>query len=851
MKNYRLFLAFALCMLVLGLSAQVPEKGVSKELAQQRKANISNVSYDLTFNIPADAKTPLSGKAVISFNLKEKSDVVFDFQGGFSGTCTVNGKKKRQATYKHEHILLAAKLLKQGPNTVEIDFASTNKALNRQKDYMYTLFMPDQALSAFPCFEQPDIKARFTTTLNVPEGWKSMASDGTNPIPTYLYSFVAGNFEEKAVVKEGCPIRILYRQTDPQKVAQLDVISSEIAKSMKYMESYTGIKSPFKEYGLILLPDYPYGGTENPGAIQINESRLLLEKGATKEEELKRIELIAHETSHLWFGNIVQLDWTENLWEKEVIANFLASKITRKQVDSKENDINFLTTYQNRAIAIDRTDGTHAIEQPSVVNHSTLLYDNIIYNKATVMMRSLEQIMGATKLQSGLRSFLQKNYFKTATWEDLVEILDKSNPTVGVRQFFEVWVKQKGMPVIHTSYQDGQLVVSQTDPFGRGLCWPQKFVIQVVYDMNPSRTIVVDMQKPIMTYSLKNGKPSYIIPNYNGQGYGRFTLDDEYAEILPKRLITTRNDLARYALLNTIHDNYLLGKVAPSHFGELYRFMMKEKNPIIMETAIDHMFKIAFDMPSEQRKTLELCMMDLLGENKSKDCRQLIIRKMAANATSPDVLAQIETIWQQQNDPLFDEHDYMEMAYRLAITNPTRNQEILSAERARLKSEDLQKEFDFVSRACNPDASKRGDLFKKLLKKDNRKEEPWAIHALQLLSTDVYEQDCPGYISQSLANLKYLKQTSDVLFPGNWLEALYDSQKSYSVKQTTENWLSNPKNDSPEDLREKVYEVSWLMRNQQPYVEKPKPVAVTKAKTATKKAATTTKKTAATTKRKK
>ena len=109
MKNCRLFFIFALFLMVLGLSAQVPEKGVSKELAQQRKANISNVYYDLTFNIPADAKTPVTGKAVITFDLLQKSDVVLDFQGGFSGTCTINGKKKRQATFKHDHIVLAPK----------------------------------------------------------------------------------------------------------------------------------------------------------------------------------------------------------------------------------------------------------------------------------------------------------------------------------------------------------------------------------------------------------------------------------------------------------------------------------------------------------------------------------------------------------------------------------------------------------------------------------------------------------------------------------------------------------------------------------------------------------------------
>ena len=840
MKKYRLFLIFALCLIVLGLSAQVPEKGVSKELAQQRKTDISNVHYDLTFNIPADAKTPVTGKAVITFDLLQKSNIVLDFQGGFSGTCTVNGRKKRKATYKHDHILLDVKLMKEGFNIVEIDFASVNKALNRQKDFLYTIFLPDQAHSAFPCFDQPDIRARFTTTLNVPEGWKAIYSDGTNPIPIYLYSFVTGKFEEKVTVREGYPIHVLYRETDPKKVAQVDVVISEIAKSMKWMENYTGIKCPFREYGLAILPDYPYGGMEHPGAFQINQSRLLLEKNASKEELLKRTELIAHETSHLWFGNIVQLNWMENLWEKEVIANIMASKMTHK-VDAKENDFNFLLTYQNPAMALDRTDGTFAIERPSIVDHTTLLYDNIIYNKATVMMRALEQLIDASKMQKSLRSFLQKYYFKNATWDDLIETLDKENPTVGVRQFFEVWTKQKGMPIINTSFKDGQLVISQTDPFGRGLCWRQKFVVQVIYDLAPSRTITVDMQKPIMTYNLKNGKPNYIIPNYDGQGYGIFTLDDDYAEILPKRLITTRNDLARYCLLNTIHDNYFQGKVAPSSFGELYRFMTKEKNPIVMQTAIDHMFKIAFDLSLEQRKTLELCMMDLLGENKSKDCRQLIFRKMAVNAISPDVLAQLETVWLQHNDPLFDEYDYMEMAYRLAITNSSRWQEILSTQRARLKTEDLLNEFDFVSRACNPDASKRNDLFKKLIKKENRKEESWTIHALQLLSTDIYERDIPNYVEQTLANLKYLQQTSSILFPGNWLETLFASQKNSSVKQILENWLKNPKTDCPEDLRNKVLETTWLMRNQKPYVEKPRPATVvTNPKPAVKKAASRT-----------
>ena len=824
MKNYKVILTSVLCLIALGMSAQQVAKGVSKELAAQRRANISNVNYDLTFNIPADVKTPVTGKAIISFSLQNRADVVLDFQGGFNGACTINGKKKREASYRNEHIVLSEKFLKQGDNTVEIDFASQDKALNRQQDFMYTLFMPDKAHSAYPCFDQPDLRGTYVTTLNVPEGWKAIISDGSKPLPTNLYSFVAGKFQEKTGSYSNRPIRILYRETDPTKVAQLDRIIDYVSQSLKWMEGYTAMRPPYKEYGMAILPDYPFGGMENPGAFQLSDRRVFLRQKASKDEELKRMELIAHEVAHLWFGDIVQMDWINSLWMKEVFANFMASKITRHQFSRNESELNFLNTYQTRAIAIDRTEGTHPIErQQTSLDHSSMLYDNIIYNKATVMMRMLEQTMGATAMQNGLRNFLQSHYLKSATWEDVITALDRENPTAGIRQFCDVWVKQKGMPIINTSYKNGQIIVSQNDPYGRGVTWRQKFVIQVVNDLKPSRTLVVDMQQPTMTFNVAD-KPSFIIPNYTGQGYGRFTLDDEYIELLPKRLITTRNDLARYSLLQTIHDNYLMGRVAPSHFGELYRFMMKEKNPLIMATAVDHMFKIAFDMTPTQRKTLELCMMDLLGENRSSECRQVMYRRMAKGATSPDVLAQMERVWQAQTDPMFTDHDYMEMAYRLAINYPGRWQSILSAERSRL-TPDLQKEFDFVARACNPDVNARNNLFKELLKRENRTEEAWALHAVRLLSADVFEPQNNNLLSLSLANLKYLQQTSDISFPGEWIKAVVSDHKSPEAKQIVEKFLHDNR-DLPESLRSEVLEAAWVLMTQKPYVEKAKPVTI-------------------------
>ena len=822
MKNIKNLLIAVLSLVALSVHAQLLSKGVTKELADQRKANISNVIYDLTFNIPANPQEKVTGKNIITFDLKEQRDVVLDFQGGFDGTCYVfvgkKGKRKAvPAIYRDEHIIIPQKLLLPGTNKVELSFTSLDKALNRHQDYMYTLFVPDHARSVFPCFDQPDLRARYLTAINAPADWKTMTSDGCCPLPTYLYSFVAGNFQEKTGFRDGRPMRALYRETDPDKVAQLDKVFDEAAAALKWMEGYTGIANPFgNEYGLVILPGYQFGGMEHPGAIQLSDRRIFLDKNATQEEQLSRTELIAHETAHLWFGDLVSLKWFEDVWAKEVLANFMAAKITRRQYNKVDHDLNFIKTYQTRAIAIDRTDGTHPIAQElENLNHASLLYDNIIYDKAPVMMRMLEYMMGAPSMQNGLQNYLVDHSYANASWDELIEYLARQAPSVGVRQFSDVWVKQKGMPNIHVAYRNGQVVVTQTDPFGRGIFWPQKFDIQLIYELGDSRTLHVNMDKPQVTFSAPKS-PDYIIPNYNGMGYGRFTLDETYTNRLPLRLITTRSDLARFQLLNIIHDSYLLGRITPSHFGEIFRAMAREKNPLIITTAVGHMYKIASDMTFEQRKTLELCLLDLLNDNHTKECRQAVIRQLAANAICPAVLDRIYAIWSAHNDPLFSEHDYMEMAYHLAIVRPSLKDEILGKQRERLANDDLRKEFDFVSRACNADAEARVQLFNQLLKPEGRQYEPWAIHTLRLLNSETYEPQSNAYIEPSLKSLPFIQQTSDIFFPGHWMKALFAGHKSEEAKQIFDRFMRSD-NTLPENLRNKALDAAWILMNQIPY----------------------------------
>ena len=159
-KHLKIVLILALCPMTVSAWSQLLDKGVSKELAEQRKATISDVTYDLTFNIPAEQKSKVTGKAVINFNLKAKVDVILDFQGKLTGNVYV-GKKKRSVSQKNEHIIVPMKFLKPGNVTLTLEFTALDDALNRNSDYMYSLFVPDHARSAFPCFDQPDLRAKW------------------------------------------------------------------------------------------------------------------------------------------------------------------------------------------------------------------------------------------------------------------------------------------------------------------------------------------------------------------------------------------------------------------------------------------------------------------------------------------------------------------------------------------------------------------------------------------------------------------------------------------------------------------------------------------------------------------
>src|SRR6185503_18218790 len=171
---------------------------------------------------------------------------------------------------------------------------------------------------------------------------------------------------------------------------------------------------------------FQFGGMEHPGAIFYSASGLLLDESATENQILNRASVIAHETSHMWFGDLVTMQWFNDVWMKEVFANFMAAKIVNPAFPKLNHDLRFLTEHYPPAYAVDRTEGTHPIRQELAnLNEAGSLYGAIIYEKAPIVMRQLERILGPAKLQEGLQVYLKQFAFANATWQDLIKILDE------------------------------------------------------------------------------------------------------------------------------------------------------------------------------------------------------------------------------------------------------------------------------------------------------------------------------------------------------------------------------------------------------------------------------------------
>src|SRR3954465_2225077 len=529
---------------------EAPEAGVPLSLAEERAQRVRDLRYTLPFAIPADARTPIKADVTVRFTLTDaRRPLALDFAA--EGPVRGEGQGRSiDIVAASEHLLIKSADLREGENEFRIWFTAGDAALNRNPDFMYTLFVPARARLAFPCFDQPDLKAEYTLSIDIPFAWEALANapeaertrNGdsttirfaeTDPLPTYLFAFAAGRFQVETAQRNGRRFRMLHRETDAAKVARnRDTIFDLHAAALSWLERYTAVNYPFGKFDFLLVPSFQFGGMEHAGAIFYNASGLLLDESATQNQKLGRASVIAHETAHMWFGDLVTMRWFDDVWMKEVFANFMAAKIVNPAFPTMNHDLRFLLTYYPAAYEVDRTAGTNAIRQRlDNLNDAGPLYGAIIYQKAPIVMRQLEITLGADGFRDGLRQYLNAHAFGNATWSDLIKVLDTRTPE-DLAAWSHAWIDEAGRPNFATrlELENGRiarLAFEQKDPAAPPkLVWSERMDVVLGYDTT-SRHIPIAMTIPQVEVATARGLPvpRFILPTGGGIAYGGFEID--------------------------------------------------------------------------------------------------------------------------------------------------------------------------------------------------------------------------------------------------------------------------------------------------------------------------------------
>ena len=828
---------------ISGIAALPVEPGVSLDLARQRKANISDIVYDLSLNIDSLTHINPVGSISITFDLKKDNQPLqIDFAGEKVETLEVNGRMVAEPEWHDEHIVIAPDLLVGGSNTVKVGFTSAGRALNRNPGYMYTLFVPNRAHSVFPCFDQPDMKASYNLTLTLPKKWKAVSNSPviasaegtvpgtgiitfgpTEPLSTYLFAFAAGDFEYRRHTQDGRTIGAYFRETDPDRLAQLDDIFSQVESSLQQLEEYTGINYPFAKYDLVILPGFQFGGMEHTGATFYNDNTIFVGKNATGAEYLSRAKLIAHETAHMWFGDYVTMEWFDDVWTKEVFANFFAAMLTRRLLPQYDHDLEWLRVYMASALDQDRSEGSTPIRQQlDNLRNAGLIYNNLIYNKSPLMMGKLAEITGEENFKKGIRKYLSDHAYGNATWDDLIVALSAYSDA-DIEGFSRVWVYEEGMPQISFTANGGELTGVQTDPRGRGIVWPQTFDVVVSDGLN-TETVTVAFEGSTATVKVPltlDSENLLIIPTADGRGYGLLTTDKEnLMRIMADALqadgvVSGLRPVGQLATLMMLNENYLAGNITTEAWLDfLIRSIEKTGDSQMLSALTSYVAPALTDLPAEEAARYEDRLFGVADNHKLKQGQTLVMRKLIAAARSPRSISRLYTLWTAGESSLLSKDDFTDMALQLAIAMPEKSDSIISAQRSRIEGNDRLRKFDFISRAAVSDTLALDALFESLSDPQNRMVEPWTRSLLSLLNHPLRHDRSVRYIIPALEMLPQIQATGDIFFPANWSASLLGSYRSKEAAEKVARFLKENSDMNPLLLNKVRHGASRLMLKQ-------------------------------------
>ena len=504
--------------------------------------------YNLTLNLTRAEEKEFSGTVII-FGESTSESILLHSKGLTIQSATIDDQPADVSFGEFDELRLSQPNLKNGNHTIRIDFSGNiTDAMHGlypcyfthdgvKKQLFATQFESHHAREVFPCVDEPAAKAEYDLTLVTQTGItvlgnmpvKSQEENGdslttmfekTPLMSSYLLAFVIGELHKKTARTES-GVEVNVWATPAQNENTLDFALDIATRSIDFYDEYFGVKYPLPKSDHVALPDFSSGAMENWGLITYRESCLLADPGLTPESSRRFIAtVIAHELSHQWFGNLVTMNWWNDLWLNESFANMMEYVAIDALHPEWRMWEDFATNEVTAALRRDSLDGVQSVQAD--VNHpdeiSTLFDPAIVYAKGGRLLVMVRKLIGEEAFRAGLKSYFEKFAYKNTVGNDLWQELESASgqPIVNL---MNAWISQPGLPVVSVSNSHDAAILNQERFFigehqPSDALWPIPLFANQPLDvkiLNQKET-TVSIEKPLQ---LNCGLSAHFITKYD------------------------------------------------------------------------------------------------------------------------------------------------------------------------------------------------------------------------------------------------------------------------------------------------------------------------------------------------
>ena len=674
------------------------EKGLSQDVAVLRKKQISHPSYQLKFILNAEG-TPFSGESQIQFHFSPQgSDLSLDFHKGEILEVTLNGQI--EAYEYNEHFLTFKEdNFKTGKNTLNIKF---RHAYNKEgsglyyfKDpvdqtvYTYSDFEPFSANKLFPLFDQPNLKATFELNADVPAHWQVVSNLREDsvvknqaranwhfpPSPlmsSYIFALHAGEYASFDLGEfEGIPLRLFSRQSNKEYVP-VEEWNTVTRQGFAFFNDFFGIAYPFGKYDQLAVPDFNSGAMENIGAVTFADQYCCVPGERSLARKTFFVNAILHEQAHMWFGNLVTMDWWDDIWLNESFAEFAGYLAFSQGTDFKDPWLENLWARKLWGYRDDDAVSTHPIKFP-VENTEYVMaaIDGITYAKGSAVLRQLSYFIGEDKFKQGVQAYMSKYAYQNAKFDNLLQELSTAAGSP-MDDWAEDWLLSTGVNRISTELSCTNNKITKLNLVqnskGKTLKLRPQLIELGLYTASAGKLAAPSIYKVNLqaehteiTEAIGQTCPVIALPNIGDYGFIKVILDSKSLENLPKYLEQITDPHARALLWVALKDGVTDGRYpATNYFDTVLSQAGKEPNKQILAGIRSALYDIQgwlFKMQDTGIEAVQkqyakqiaaLALKGIQSSDNSSDEFQIWLEMYQDFAYLPEQLAQLKQ-WHQMN----------------------------------------------------------------------------------------------------------------------------------------------------------------------------------------------------------